>query len=364
MKGYMIFDNDWKCNGIQFKLGETTVFSGTHDESGFRFYPRALDLVEDIDRRKGQHYAEVEAVGTITRLRYSDNTDRLRVIRELTREEFTALCSGTFSFSFCDHDGEIKKCYEYEYKQGERHGPYTLWLGNGKKIKGNYENGKEHGSVTVYTENGSMLEERNFVHGVQHGPYVLYRVKRVKGRIIMHGNYENGEEHGRFTEYNEDGSILEEGNYKHGERHGSYVLYHADGISKKGNYKYGKEHGPYIEYHQNGAMSEKGNYEYGDKHGPYTEWCEKGLYCYEGNYIHGEILGPCTMWHNGTKSSCVYDQETGQYVRYNGAKPVERRFNRNLRSSQGLFTKLYENSKNMARRARNMITNIVSKPAQ
>ena len=61
----------------------------------------------------------------------------------------------------------------------------------------------------------------------------------------------DGERHGYWEQYHEDGSLSSKGNYIDGNRDGLWEYYHKNGQpSMKGNYKDGKEDGLW-EFYQN-----------------------------------------------------------------------------------------------------------------
>lgn len=286
MKGYKIFDGDWKCNGVQFQLGETTV------GAGFCFYPQAIDCLQRGQLKSGQHYAEIEA-GDIAWLINSYTTDRLHVVRELSQEEFATLCSGTVSWD----DGE--KVATYTYVRGEKHGPYTEWYGDAiYRYDGNYTHGKEHGLHTWY-QNGIKTSECNFEHGNRHGQYTVWS----SNTKIIEYNYVNGETHGPYTEWYENGSKREGGYYNSGQLHGTRTLWYENGQKKEEhNYENDVLHGPHTLWYENGQKKDERNYVNGELHGPRAEWYPDGTKSSVCNYHSRQLHGTYTRWRpDGTK---------------------------------------------------------------
>jgi len=94
--GYKIFESNWKCHGLQYKVGEkisrdhAPVFCSV----GFHFCLNANNCTtyyttEVADNRK---FALVEAVGAVEYDGYKCVTNSLKILKELSRNEFLKLC--------------------------------------------------------------------------------------------------------------------------------------------------------------------------------------------------------------------------------------------------------------------------------
>ena len=86
--GYKGFNEDMTCRGFQYEVGQTYE----HDrdiglcKSGFHFCRNMADVL-NYYRRNDCRYAVVEALGKVIDGEHKSVTDKLHIVRELTREE-------------------------------------------------------------------------------------------------------------------------------------------------------------------------------------------------------------------------------------------------------------------------------------
>jgi antitoxin component YwqK of YwqJK toxin-antitoxin module len=75
---------------------------------------------------------------------------------------------------------------------------------------------------------------------------------------------ENGERHGYWEQYYDNGQLSYKGNYVNGNKHGYWEDYFYNGqLNYKGNYVNGKPHGYWESYWDNGELDYKGFYDMG-----------------------------------------------------------------------------------------------------
>jgi antitoxin component YwqK of YwqJK toxin-antitoxin module len=75
---------------------------------------------------------------------------------------------------------------------------------------------------------------------------------------------ENGERHGYWEEYYDNGQLEYKRNYVNGKQHGYWEWYYSNGqLCYKGNYVNGKQHGYWEYYYSNGGLRYKGFYDMG-----------------------------------------------------------------------------------------------------
>ena len=88
MRGYKGFNADMTCRGFQYEPGKVYEMYGEIAPCmrGFHFCQKMADVF-DYYCEKGCRYAEVEAIGEILNKGNKSVTDRLHIVRELTREE-------------------------------------------------------------------------------------------------------------------------------------------------------------------------------------------------------------------------------------------------------------------------------------
>ena len=87
MKGYKVFNSDWKCNGFQYEVGKTYEIKGKPVicEQGFHFCTKLEDCFTYYNSVPWNKIAEVEAEGDIEES--SDDskkcTNKIRIIKEI-----------------------------------------------------------------------------------------------------------------------------------------------------------------------------------------------------------------------------------------------------------------------------------------
>ena len=85
MKGYKMFDADWKCQGMQYEVGKTYEMDGTLTmcERGFHFCEKLEDCFNYYEAVTWNHIAEVEALGKIITEGDKSCTNKIKIIREV-----------------------------------------------------------------------------------------------------------------------------------------------------------------------------------------------------------------------------------------------------------------------------------------
>jgi hypothetical protein len=94
VKGYKVFNSDWKCRDYQFKVGKTFKHEGTIGlcEEGFHFCENAADCFSYYSFDPDNKIAEVEAIGNVENDGGDKSvTDELVIVREVTWEEMLTM---------------------------------------------------------------------------------------------------------------------------------------------------------------------------------------------------------------------------------------------------------------------------------
>jgi hypothetical protein len=166
--GYKMFESGWKCRDYQYPFDKETSdvsepktsHTAVHDgpvkmcESGFHFCQRALDCMDYYDLLADYKYAQVAASDVVITDGNKSVTNRLTLVKELSFEEFTKLCTGTITTWW---DDEIK-CAETTYRNGEMHGVRTSYHENGsKRWEGTYNSGHLCGTCRYWDEDGTCI---------------------------------------------------------------------------------------------------------------------------------------------------------------------------------------------------------------
>lgn len=224
MKGYKIFNKNWTDDETQHIPGETSR-CGVKPEmykTGFWFCPRALNCLNFYELDEEQKYAEVEAVGKIVKKRGIYYTNALRIVREISYEDFKSKCTGLLKSYWRNGNRGDRITYE----NGVEHGPYrTHWKYNGDvHIKATKVNGVFHGSYVENHSSGQPYIECNYNNGELDGPYVEYL--EYSNTVVKEANYKMGKLDGLYEEYYNSNVLKLSVNYKDGKRDGHYVKYY------------------------------------------------------------------------------------------------------------------------------------------
>jgi hypothetical protein len=168
--GYKIFDSDWKCRDYQYPFVKETSdvsepkppHTAVHDgpvkmcESGFHFCQRALDCIDYYDLLADYKYAQVAASKVVITDGNKSVTNRLTLVKELSFEEFTRLCTGIVTTWWANGF----KCSETTYRNGEMHGVRRFYHENGsKRLEGTFNNGYICGTYTCWDDDGRVVAQ-------------------------------------------------------------------------------------------------------------------------------------------------------------------------------------------------------------
>lgn len=94
------------------------------------------------------------------------------------------------------------------------------------------------------------------------GAWTLYR---PDGRKEAVGALDGGERHGRWTEWQEDGSVAE-GLYQAGQREGAWKIATAGGLAiAQGTYKQDRQHGEWIYFDAAGRPVSRADFREGNR---------------------------------------------------------------------------------------------------
>ena len=100
-----------------------------------------------------------------------------------------------------------KKIKEINTLNGELHGTYTEWWGNGnKKLYGRYRFGEKNGRWLDYYKNGNISSETNYKNGIKNGISNNYY---ENGKRSSRGMYKEGKKDRGWSYWNEDGDLID-----------------------------------------------------------------------------------------------------------------------------------------------------------
>jgi hypothetical protein len=89
MKGYKVFNPNWKCRGFQYEVGKIYEHESSIGlcNSGFHFCRKAADCFEYYSFNSENKVAEVEALGLVESDDKKSVTNKIHIVRELTWHE-------------------------------------------------------------------------------------------------------------------------------------------------------------------------------------------------------------------------------------------------------------------------------------
>ena len=115
-------------------------------------------------------------------------------------------------------------------------------------------NGELHGDYIEFYEDGKISYKITYENGIRHGKSISYL---ENGKIIGETNYIDGKKEGKSLETFE-GMIQMKANYKNNKIDGDMFLYYPSGkLLQKRSFINGKAEGELIEYYENGVIKEK-----------------------------------------------------------------------------------------------------------
>ncbi len=123
------------------------------------------------------------------------------------------------------------------------------------------DDGEFHGTYTEFSDNGKIKEEIEYCHGVMHGQRKRYYNTGELYDIIT---YEMGIMHGPYKSCWQNGNKMEETEYSNGKMNGLKIMYHSNGnISEEGIYINGECHGIVRVYNYDGSLHVCSSFKYG-----------------------------------------------------------------------------------------------------
>jgi antitoxin component YwqK of YwqJK toxin-antitoxin module len=223
-----------------------------------------------------------------------------RWTRWLTREDVEVLASAPFDqfdapfvsrANFVDgqmegewtiDDARGRKCSRVTLKGGDRAGPATLWLPDGKILREiNFVNGLPSGDLRELNQVGELNSVGSYVDGHQ----IVNKLSRFP---------ENELKYTEATLLSAATTVVERDDFWQG----TFAKY---AIQEKQ-----LRHGLWRSWYSNGQLQCEGNYRYGRESGSFTWWHANGTQAVEGRFVDGRPDGDWKWWHgNGQKAAEV-----------------------------------------------------------
>lgn len=161
-------------------------------------------------------------------------------------------------------------------------------------------------SQTVVSSENAELPAGAVLTEYDNGTGLQRAVLEVAGSTVIEGDVLNGQRHGTWLEYHEDGKIKLITSYLNGQKQGPEISMDATGNEvTKASYSNGTLEGEKRSFTR-GKLSEVMNYKQGKLNGPLRRFYPNGTPKETSNYTDGAIDGEA-LW---------YDQEGNITIRY------------------------------------------------
>ena len=142
-----------------------------------------------------------------------------------------------------------KKKSEGDYRAGEKHGRWTTWFENGELSSvSDFLAGRRDGLWEQYYESGQLAQKGRYSNSKLEGKWIEFY-----GNGVQRGeaNYRAGKRHGDYIDYHKNGELLQLETYRDGVRHGPYKLGAETGfIHIVGEYDQNQQAGRWTYYNQ------------------------------------------------------------------------------------------------------------------
>jgi len=217
---------------------------------------------------------------------YKETSEPYLGVGEIPEEGKQRVALKDSTWVYYDTKGIKKK--EENYKLGKLHGPKTSFYPNGNieqkfmysdglahgiyikmhpggntEVAGKYILDKKEGSWFTYNTDSTLVASEVFFNNQLQGEKTLFFGSGKKSEIF---NYVNGNKHGIWKQFFDEGGIKSEGAYYGNYLNGVVKHYYPNGkIKTKGNFEKRKKEGAWIEYNENGEETHKNYYKKGKK---------------------------------------------------------------------------------------------------
>lgn len=113
---------------------------------------------------------------------------------------------------------------------GNRTGVWEEPDPHGGTMHGEYVDGQRHGRWEHRFVDGRVRSEMTYEAGAIAGPVTWYR---STGGLLQKGSFVNDEKHGFWQRWTAAGILIDEGEFDHGVKTGEWVYYAPDGAVKR-----------------------------------------------------------------------------------------------------------------------------------
>ena len=173
MRGYKVFNPDWKCYGMQYEVGRTYKHKGNLSlcESGFHFCEKLIDCFNYYQFNPNNKVAEIKAIGKIVNGDNKSVTDNISIIKEISWQNVLELVNlGTENTGLGNSgdrnsgDGNSGYRNSGDGNSGDRNSGYrnsgdgNSGGGNGCNYETGFFNSKE-GTIRIFNKDSGLSRD-------------------------------------------------------------------------------------------------------------------------------------------------------------------------------------------------------------
>ncbi len=238
-------------------------------------------------KNKDRNDAAIETLQSLINLYNTRNDYETAVIITLTIGDYMHMIDNKLTFQELVDGGErpglvwrsIENIKERYYNNGHLKSSIQL-----------NDEGQKHGPYRTYYDNGKDKIKGTYKNNEKDGVWEeFYKNKQLK----RHREYKNNKKDGVWEKYDKNRKIEERDPYKNGKKDGFYERFSNGEIVERGTYKNNKKDGVWEEYYLPGLLAEKGTYKEGKKEGVWEFYWDHGnlLLQSRGTYKEGKKEG-------------------------------------------------------------------------
>ena len=201
----------------------------------------------------------------------------------------------------------------YSYKNGELDGLNVIYYKNNIKEVGHWKNGEQHGLFQMYTEDGILIDSGTFKDGERDG--LTEQFYNDTGKLRVSANYKNGVLEGEFKAYYPNGNLQGEVIYKNGEKNGDFKEYHENkNIRLSGSYKNSLQDGEWKSYLEDSTLETIINYKDGELNGLKEDYYKNGNVWTRQEFKNNDLDGVYEVYYENGNPQLKAKIKNGQTV--------------------------------------------------
>ncbi|NOR75861.1 MAG: hypothetical protein GQ525_11955 [Draconibacterium sp.] len=182
-----------------------------------------------------------------------------------------------------------KLIYEGNFKDGKPVGEWKRYHPGGRvKAIISYQQNTDSAFTQLFDKYGKKVAEGNYVNQIKEGNWIYFS----KNRKITEEHFKLGLKNGVALKYYDTGELMEETDWVNGMQTGNYKIYYKTGKPyMQCKMKFDQRNGLCLIHTQNGRLEMEANYKNNLRDGEW-KFYDNGQFWYLLKYNEGEILNP------------------------------------------------------------------------